>query len=61
MMGIWFVSIALGNLFAGLIAGRLEGLNPSGLFWAVALIVGGAGVVALLTAPPIKRLMGDIE
>jgi len=61
MMGIWFVSIALGNLFAGLIAGRLEGLNPSGLFWVVALIGGGAGVLALLTAPPIKRLMGDVE
>ncbi|PSQ70123.1 MAG: MFS transporter [Bacteroidetes bacterium QH_2_64_26] len=61
MMGIWFVSTALGNLFAGLIAGRLEGLNPSSLFWTVALIVGGAGVVALLTAPPVKRLMGDVE
>ena len=61
MMGIWFVSTALGNLFAGLIAGRLEGLNPSSLFWAVAMIVGGAGVVALLAAPPVKRLMGDVE
>lgn len=61
MMGVWFVSTALGNLFAGLIAGRLEGLNPSSLFWTVALIVGGAGVVALLTAPPVKRLMGDVE
>jgi len=61
MMGIWFVSTALGNLFAGLVAGRLEGLNPSSLFWTVALIVGGAGVVALLTVPPVKRLMGDVE
>ncbi len=61
MMGIWFVSTALGNLFAGLIAGRLEGLNPSSLFWVVAMIVGGAGVVALLAAPPVKRLMGDVE
>jgi POT family proton-dependent oligopeptide transporter len=61
MMGVWFVSVALGNLFAGLIAGRLEGLNPSSLFWTVALIVGGAGVVALLAAPPVKRLMGDVE
>jgi POT family proton-dependent oligopeptide transporter len=61
MMGIWFVSTALGNLFAGLIAGRLEGLNPSSLFWTVAMIVGGAGVLALLAAPPVKRLMGDVE
>jgi POT family proton-dependent oligopeptide transporter len=61
MMGIWFVSTALGNLFAGLIAGRLEGLNPSGLFWVVAVIVGAGGIAALLSAPPVKRLMGDVE
>ena len=61
MMGVWFVSTALGNLIAGLIAGQLEGLNPSGLFFTVAMIVGGGGVLALLAAPPVKRLMGDIE
>ena len=61
MMGVWFVSTALGNLFAGLIAGQLEALDPSGLFTTVALIVGGGGVVALLAAPPVKRLMGDVE
>jgi POT family proton-dependent oligopeptide transporter len=61
MMGVWFVSTALGNLIAGLIAGQLEGLNPSGLFFTVALIIGGGGIVALLSAPPVKRLMGDVE
>ncbi|WP_258096757.1 peptide MFS transporter [Salinibacter sp. 10B] len=61
MMGIWFVSTALGNLFAGLIAGQLEALDPSGLFGTVALIAGGGGLIALLAAPPVKRLMGDIE
>ena len=61
MMGVWFVSTALGNLFAGLIAGQLEALDPSGLFTTVAIIIGGGGVVALLAAPPVKRLMGDVE
>lgn len=61
MMGIWFVAAALGNLFAGLIAGKLETLAPDSLFWSVALIVGGGGIVALLAAPPIKKLMGDVE
>lgn len=61
MMGIWFVAAALGNLFAGLIAGQIETLAPSALFQTVAFIIGGGGVVALLVAPPIKRLMGDVE
>ncbi len=61
MMGVWFVSTALGNLFAGLIAGQLEALDPASLFSTVAVIVGGGGVIALLAAPPVKRLMGDVE
>lgn len=61
MMGIWFVSTALGNLFAGLIAGQLETLSESSLFLTVAIIVGGGGLLALLAAPPVKRLMGDVE
>lgn len=61
MMGIWFVAAALGNLFAGLIAGQLETLQPSSLFWTVATIIGGGGIVALLAAPPVKRLMGDVK
>jgi len=61
MMGVWFVAAALGNLFAGLMAGQLETLEPTGLFWSVALLVGGGGIVGLLAAPPVKRLMGDVE
>lgn len=61
MMGIWFVAAALGNLMAGLLAGQLETLAPAGLFQSVALIVGGGGVVALLAAPGVRKLMGDIE
>lgn len=61
MMGVWFVAAALGNLFAGLVAGSLETLSPSSLFWSVALLIGGAGVVALLVSQPIRKLMGDVE
>jgi POT family proton-dependent oligopeptide transporter len=61
MMGVWFIATALGNLFAGLVAGRLETLAPSALFWNVALFVGGAGVIALLVSPGVRRLTGDVR
>ena len=61
MMGVWFVAAALGSLFAGLMAGQLESLQPQGLFWQVAVIVGGGGIVALLASPFVQKLMGDVE
>ncbi|MEL7168869.1 MAG: peptide MFS transporter [Bacteroidota bacterium] len=61
MMGIWFVATALGNLMAGLIAGQIENLPPSDLFGTVAMIIGGGGILALLAAPPVRKLMGDIK
>jgi POT family proton-dependent oligopeptide transporter len=61
MMGIWFVAAAVGNLFAGLLAGLLETLAPTYLFWWVAIIVGGGGIIALLASPWVKKLMGDVK
>ncbi|NNF58370.1 MAG: peptide MFS transporter [Rhodothermaceae bacterium] len=61
MMGIWFVAAALGNLFAGLMAGQIEDLPAAELFSFVAMLVGGGGVVALILSPFVKRLIGDIE
>lgn len=57
MMGIWFVATALGNLFAGLVAGDIEALGFDGLFYQVALISAAAGGVALLLAKPFKKLV----
>lgn len=61
MMGIWFVAAALGNLFAGLLAGQIEDLPAADLFQFVAFLVGGGGIVALLASPFVKKLMGDVE
>ena len=61
MMGVWFVGAALGNLFAGLVAGRLESLAPTSLFWNVGLYVLVAGVISMILAPFIKKLIGNIE
>ena len=61
MMGVWFIAAALGNLFAGLVAGNLEILPPSELFRAVAIFASAAGVVALVVSPWVKRLTGGIQ
>ncbi len=61
MMGVWFVATALGNLFAGLVAGSLETLAPTALFWNVAMMVGGAGIVALVVSPFFKKLVHGVD
>ena len=61
MMGTWFMGAALGNLVAGLIAGRIETLPPEQLFTVVASIVIGAGLLFLLFAPLINRLTHGVK
>ncbi len=64
MMGIWFLATSLGNLLAGLMAGRFnpEALNEMpGLFMQIVLTVTGAGLLLLVFTKPIKRLIGKIE
>jgi len=61
MMGVWFVGAALGNLFAGLVAGSLESLAPSSLFRTVAMTVGAVGIVGVLASPGIKKMMRGVS
>jgi POT family proton-dependent oligopeptide transporter len=61
LMGTWFMGTALGNLIAGLAAGGFEGMSVPQLFAAVAKVTGVAGVVLLIFARPIRRLVGGAE
>ena len=61
MMGTWFMGAALGNLIAGLMAGRLETMTPHGLFVAVATFSLVAAVVFLICARPIRYLAAGIK
>jgi POT family proton-dependent oligopeptide transporter len=68
MMGVFFMALALGNLFAGLYAGEFSeevlAKNPSlmiDLFAMIVKIMLVAGVVVLVLAKPIRKLMGDIR
>ncbi len=61
MMGMWFIASALGNLFAGLVAGSLETMAPTALFRSVAIFAGGVGIFALVLSPGVRRLMGGVR
>ena len=64
MMGIWFLATSLGNLLAGLMAGRFnpEALNEMpGLFMQIVMTVTVAGLLLLAFAKLIKGLIGKIE
>jgi POT family proton-dependent oligopeptide transporter len=68
MMGIWFMSVALGNLIAGLVAGEFDEKtieqNPSqlpDLFTDITMFTVIGGVILLILYKPVKRLMGNIH
>ena len=59
MMGLWFLGAALGNLIAGLLAGRFdpEALSDMpGLYLQIVLVTVGAGLLLLVLARPLRRL-----
>ncbi len=67
MMGIWFLATSLGNLLAGLIAGTASGGSAEALadmpnqYMIIVATTIGAGVLLLLLAKPMKKLMGDVR
>jgi len=68
MMGIWFMASALGNLIAGLVAGRFSddviSAQPSLMseqYMLIFYVTAGAGAVMLALSPWIKKLMGDVK
>jgi POT family proton-dependent oligopeptide transporter len=60
MMGVWFMSVSLGNLIAGQVAGFIETLPLPQLFGTVAAITIGAGLLLLLLVKPTRKLMGGV-
>jgi POT family proton-dependent oligopeptide transporter len=67
MMGIWFLSVALGNLFAGLIAGEASGGSEEGLaampdqFMLIVYTVIGSAAVLFLLKPILRKMMGEVH
>ncbi|OEK05564.1 peptide MFS transporter [Roseivirga misakiensis] len=67
MMGIWFLSVALGNLLAGLIAGEASGGDAEALanmpsqYLTIVLTTFGAALLLLALNKPLRKLMGDVH
>ncbi len=61
MMGLWFLSIAVGNKLAGMAGGLFETLPLPQLFGAVAVTTFVAAAILLLLTRPIKALMGGVR
>ena len=61
MMGVWFLATSVGNFIAGRLAGFYESMPLPTLFTNVALFGIVAGLILLPLAPPIKRMMGEVN
>ena len=61
MMGVWFWSIAVGDIIAGWTAGLFSTMPLPRLFGTVAAVTLAAAVVLVLLIWPIRRLMGGVQ
>ncbi len=61
MMGVWFLSNALGNKLAGWAAGFISTMPIASLFGATAAAMLGAAVIMFLLLKPVRNLMGGVN
>lgn len=57
MMGIWFLATSVGNFIGGRVAGLYESFALPSLFGAVGGFAIAAGIVLMLAAPSMRKLM----
>jgi len=57
MMGIWFLATSVGNFIGGRVAGLYESFALPSLFLAVGGFAIAAGVILMIAAPAMRRLM----
>jgi POT family proton-dependent oligopeptide transporter len=64
MMGMWFLSLSLGNLVAGLIAGEFDANHVAampGQYMHIVYFAIGLGAALLILSHPVKKLMGNVQ
>jgi len=61
IMGVWYLSISIGNFTGGRISSLYESMPLEKLFGTVGAFGLAAGALMFVLAGPIKRLMGDVN
>ena len=64
MMGTFFMGLSLGNVFAGLMGGKLDPSQLSQMpdvFMQIVYLGAGAGLLFLVFSRPMSKLMGGVE
>jgi POT family proton-dependent oligopeptide transporter len=61
MMGVWFLSVAVGDVIAGWTAGLFSTMALPTLFGTVAATMLAAAFILVLLVRPIRRLMGGVK
>lgn len=61
MMGVWFLSLSMGNYLAGKMASIYGALPPFDLFRTLGIIMLVAAILLALIARPVSRLTGDVK
>jgi len=61
MMGVWFLSLSMGNYMAGRLASFYGDMPPFDLFRALGIMTLVACIILALLVRPVSRMMGDAE
>ena len=64
MMGVWFLSLSLGSILAGLFAGEFSAdavEEMPGLYLQLVIMMVGAGAILMLVSGPLRRLAAGVR
>ncbi|MBI4911667.1 MAG: peptide MFS transporter [Acidobacteria bacterium] len=61
MMGVWYLSLALGNKLAGKVAGLFETMPLGRIYGSLFLVTASAALLLWLLTPRIRKLMGGVR
>jgi POT family proton-dependent oligopeptide transporter len=61
MMGLWFLSLSMGNYLAGRLASFYGGLPPRELFQTLGIITLVTAILLALLVRPVSRMMRGVK